>query len=376
MPDITGETDAAALRPLAISIRILFAFEIGRAVDLAAAASRLAAPPVAAAPRPAAAFECAPPPLRVADAPEGLEVQGVPIRRVEAAIFDFGAVSIAYELPFRGTLGELRRISADLAAGGAPAEDARRRTASLLSRLGDAVDRPDLAAESEDYLVFVADPASLPAGDALARLDPEALAGALRGEAGPLSPEQVRDALAERLSYAPQDLVAIDWNAALLVDAEPAATLAVLEFLNVQLLEMRFLDGRLDRVLADAYETLRRGGPPGRGWRWSQTARDWRRLAVLQMDAALLYESVSNALKLVGDQHLAKVFAATSRRFHLPDWERSILRKIEVLESMQGRLVAHQADQRIEILEWIIIALIAIEIVFGLLPSMWSWWFG
>jgi hypothetical protein len=367
MPDTTGTP--AAERPLSISIRLLFAFEIGRAVDLARAASRLAA----TASRAPAASEPAPPPLRIAEPPGGLAVQGRPIDRVEAAIFDFGAVSIAYDLPFRGPLAELRRFSAGLAAGDAPAEDARRRAAALLSRLGDAVDRPDLAAESEDYLVFVADPADLPEGGPLAALDPEALAGALRGEAGPLSEEQVRDALAERLRYAPQDLVAIDWNAALLVDAEPAATLAVLEFLNVQLLEMRFLDGRLDRVLAEAYEALRRGGPPGRGWRWSQTARDWRRLAVLQMDAALLYESVSNALKLVGDQHLAKVFAATTRRFHLPDWERSILRKIEVLESMQGRLVAHQAAQRIEILEWIIIALIAFEIVFGLLPSLWSW---
>lgn len=361
---------------LEVSIRVLFAFEIGRAVDLDAAAKRLdAAGASAAKPDEGAAsapFECVPPPLRLRQEPQGLSLLGRPVASVEIALFDFGSVSIACELPFRGTVAALRRLSADLSADRSAAEDARQRTARLVERLGDAVDRPELAAESEGYLVFVVHPSQLPPGPPLDAFDAAELAGVLRGEAGPLAEEQVRDALAERLSHAPQDLVAIDWNASLLVDAEPAATLAVLELLNAQLLEFRYLDGRLDRLIEAAYEALRRGPRHGRGWRWSRTSRDWRRLAVLQMDAALLYESVSNALKLVGDQHLAKVFSATARRFHLPDWERNILRKLEVLDSIQGRLTSHQANQRIEILEWVIIVLIAVEVVFGLLPSLWS----
>ena len=148
----------------------------------------------------------------------------------------------------------------------------------------------------------------------------------------------------------------------------------MLEFLNVQLLEFRHLDRQLDLALAQAYETLRRpGGFAGRGlgWRWGAANRDWKRLARLQVDAALLYESIQNALKLVGDQYLARLMSATGRRFHLSRWESSILRKIEVLESIYAKVNDAQAHRRAEILEWIIIALIAFEVVFGFLPTLW-----
>ena len=109
----------------------------------------------------------------------------------------------------------------------------------------------------------------------------------------------------------------------------------------------------------------------GLGWRWGAANRDWKRLARLQVDAALLYESIQNALKLVGDQYLARLMSAAGRRFHLSRWESSILRKIEVLESIDAKVKDAQAHRRSEILDWIIIALIAFEVVFGFLPTLW-----
>ena len=47
------------------------------------------------------------------------------------------------------------------------------------------------------------------------------------------------------------------------------------------------------------------------------SARHLSRLATLQTDSALLFEGVNNALKLVGDQYLARVYRAVSQRFHL-----------------------------------------------------------
>ena len=45
---------------------------------------------------------------------------------------------------------------------------------------------------------------------------------------------------------------------------------------------------------------------------------------------AALFDSVTNALKLFGDQHLARVQRAAIRRFRLDDWERSIARKLAI----------------------------------------------
>jgi uncharacterized Rmd1/YagE family protein len=42
-----------------------------------------------------------------------------------------------------------------------------------------------------------------------------------------------------------------------------------------------------------------------------------------------------------------------------------------VLESIYAKVNDAQAHRRSEILEWIIIALIAFEVVFGFLPTLW-----
>jgi len=146
------------------------------------------------------------------------------------------------------------------------------------------------------------------------------------------------------------------------VDRRPEDALAVLEFANVELIEMRWLDDRLDRALEEAF---RAAGESLRGARILsvQTGRHARRIAELQVDAAALFESVNNALKLFGDQWLARLHQAATHRMHIDDYERSVLRKLETLDSIYGKLRDRQVQVRAEILELVIIALIAIEII-------------
>ena len=89
------------------------------------------------------------------------------------------------------------------------------------------------------------------------------LAGLLRLEPGPLSAEEIAEALRLHLSYSPDDLFAPDWAAAALFDAEPACneTLQVIEFANLQLLEYRNIDSRLDSNLAGAYRLVHETTP-------------------------------------------------------------------------------------------------------------------
>jgi hypothetical protein len=94
-----------------------------------------------------------------------------------------------------------------------------------------------------------------------------------------------------------------------------------------------------------------------------------RRLAALQMESAVLFEGVNNALKLVGDQHLARLYAAAAKRFHLADWDRSIMRKLHTVEGLYQKLADEQATRRMEVLEWIIIVLIAVSIVLPFFPG-------
>ena len=360
--------------------RFMAAFDVGVSIDLDRA-SQLVADAAraglrgnfAAKPRPAA-FEFEPLPLRLHEPPPPAEADGLAITEpVEITLYDFGAVSVLYRIPIEGSIASLRERMPAIVEPAALLADARRRVERLVAeRIAPAIDRPAISDDVEDYLVLVvAPPTPAFSSDSIDRHD---LATLLRAETETLSEEEIRDALAESLRYAADDLVVVDWRAAIVLDRAPEPAVEVLEFLNVQFLEFRHLDRQLDLALAQAYETLRGpGGFAGRGlgWRWSAASRDWKRLARLQVDAALLYESVQNALKLVGDQYLARLMSAAGRRFHLPRWESSILRKIEVLESIYAKVNDAQAHRRAEILEWIIIALIAFEVVFGFMPTLW-----
>lgn len=345
-----------------------FARDIGMHIDLAAARARLlgrtqdallgrrhAAP---------AWFEFDPPPLRVpCDAP-ALDAGRWRTRPgVEAVLYEFGAVSITFALPFEGPLEELVELSCELTGDGALAGRAREQASELLERLGDAVHEARLDPLVEDYLVLhVHDAGGVDPGLLLAAHGP-LLARALRSERQPLSTQEVDEALAGGVSYAPGDLALVDWNVALVCDRDADAARAVLEFANVQLLEMRFLDRRLDESLDRSWDLLRR---PRLADRLRGPGQAMERVARLHVDAALLYERVTNALKLLGDQYLARLWERAARRLRLSDWNAAILHKLQVLDGVHGQLADRAATLRLEALEWIVIALIALSILLSL----------
>ncbi|HZS12814.1 MAG TPA: hypothetical protein VFA38_11230, partial [Nitrospirales bacterium] len=195
----------------------------------------------------------------------------------------------------------------------------------------------------------------------------EPIAKLLRSEPGTLSAEEVQDAVSCRLSYGPDDIAVIDWNAAVLIGTEMEDVVSVLEFVNVELLEMRYLDQQLDDALDQAYEVLSRRR--ARRFAGSGTLeRDMAQVAALQVEGAILFERVSNAVKLLGDQYLARVYRMASQRFHLEAWDAGIHRKLQTLDSIYAKLSDRATTRRMEVLEWIIIVLIAVSIAVSFLP--------
>jgi hypothetical protein len=184
----------------------------------------------------------------------------------------------------------------------------------------------------------------------------------LRSEHAALSEQEVTDALSCRIALGQDDLALIDWNAALLLGPEIEDLLPVLEYANVQLLVMRHLDDQLDEALEDAYELLYR-----RRWMFLRPSANLRRVALLQADAAITFEGLTHSVKLLGDQFMARFYRAVAGRFHLADWDASINRKLRTLDSIYQKLSDRQAHIRMEILEWIIILLIAVSIALPML---------
>jgi hypothetical protein len=98
---------------------------------------------------------------------------------------------------------------------------------------------------------------------------------------------------------------------------------------------------------------------------------DVRKIGRLQVDGAIMFEAAGNALKLLGDQYMARLYRSVSDRFHLRDWEASIRQKLAALDSIYSKISDQNTTLRLEILEWIIIILIAVSIVIEVFALLW-----
>jgi hypothetical protein len=310
-------------------------------------------------------------------APIGINQQGPPVRideqfatdpQVDLVVYDFGAVSVIYRIPLTGDSSRLLMLSEHLYENPQLLADSRRRVEEMLKVIGGAVSKANISAFVEDYVIFqIGEFADSTGIEELTTHYAQHIAQILRAEARELSADEVADALSHRISFGKDDIVLVDWNASLVVDKEAEDILTILEFANVELLEMRFLDQRLDEALGLAYDRLSH-----RKRRWfpsSANATALRDVSQWQVDSAVLFEGVNNVLKLLGDQYLARVYHLTAERFHLTEWDASILRKLETLESIYQKISDQVVSRRMEILEWIIIALFVIEIILPFVSS-------
>jgi hypothetical protein len=355
---------------LAGTLHVYVAFDWGDEIDLERA-RQLVPAEVHALPRrrrTPSSVSYRPPPLRFVLDPVSLELPVVGQARAtaEATVFDFAAVSAALHLPFRLSVATLRQLAGALAEPTPLVQSARCALQPLHQKLGPAIGKPAWRDDlSEEYFVF-----QFPAGDPLLPpllLESEAavLASLTRLEDGALSAEEVAEAVRLHLSYSPEDLFVPDWAAAVLVDDDCEQTLQVIEFANLQLLEYRHIDDRLDVIVSAASKQIH---PTRHSWlslRRSHS-KSLRFMGELKVEATGLFERTSNVLKLVGDQYLARVYRLLATRFHLREWERSIQRKLETAEGVY-QVLSDQADShRTEFMEIIVIFLIVLEVLLAL----------
>lgn len=293
--------------------------------------------------------------------------------QVQATIFDFGAISLAYSFPLvnDGALpvDELPRLSRILYGSNLEA-DACARALELTARIAPAITRPGLAALTEDYYLFVIERLNqpLPPDKLLAEKGP-ALAQTLRFDTTPLSREQQNEALGQRLSYYENDLLLMDWNAAIICDQDYEDTVRVLELLNVELLEARYIDAQLDRRIEEYSDLV------GSHTEWPIPLRTPFRRAILEItemraESALLAERSRNALKLIGDLYLARVHAAAAERCYLREWEGVIAHKLNVIDGFYHMLTDRLRTAQNQALELVIITLILVELLLAVFARL------
>jgi hypothetical protein len=309
-----------------------------------------------------------PPPLRLLVPPPAIEVPELGAAPITAAatVFDFGAVSVSFHVNFHAPPDALLRLAGHLAQPESWISAACAALKPLYAELLPAIDDPKWNEElSEEYFVFQFAPGEPLPVDRNRPDESDWLAGLVRLDAEPLSANEVAEATRHYMTYYPWDLFIADWAGACLIDEDCDETLQIIEFVNLQLLEFRHIDNRLDVDLANAssliHKAVRQRLPIFRG-----TYKSLRAVGELNVEASNLFERTGNVLKLVGDQYLARVYRLLANRFHLQNWESNIQRKLEVLQDVY-EVISDQAEAyRTEFLEVLVVLLIIIEVVVAL----------
>ncbi|MGE0474920.1 MAG: hypothetical protein AB7P17_14900, partial [Nitrospirales bacterium] len=320
---------------------VVFAFDIGSWIRLEEAEQHITATKERGhikRQRPAPQyFDYDPPPLRITQETNVVAVGALhTLPQVETILYDFGAMMVIYRLPLQGSFSALLPLSETLYDHALLMEHAQQHVSQLIRTLGTYIEKANCSPFVEDYNIFSiakTHPAVPPSQ--LLEQHRGLIAQILRSEDEPLSSQEIQDATASCIAYGQHDLTVIDWNAAMMLGQEMDDVRAVLEIINVELVERRFLDHQLDLALDEAYATL-----TSKEWytiRWpGSMVANLRRIAGLQVDSAILFERVTNTLKPLSDQYLARVYRMASQRFYLQSWDISIRRKLETLDNLYG----------------------------------------
>ncbi len=161
----------------------------------------------------------------------------------EIKYYDYGVVSLVFELPFSGGWDTLVQLSCRWTSDTNFETLATRVVKQRLERAAPALVKPYKGEWlQEDYFIFhVREIEGAPSANDLLAAHGDQIAQVVRGEVCMLSEGERQEILQSRISYYPHDLAVIGWNAAFIYDTPAGAETAIqlLQYANSQLLEFR-----------------------------------------------------------------------------------------------------------------------------------------
>lgn len=287
-----------------------------------------------------------------------------------AKAFDYGVLSIIFEIPFKEM--EITDFEALTINAEEPfKEHFQTELDRLVVDLGNALHQVKRSCCEEDYTVYYLRQVApeITAKELLTLCD---IGSLLLHEEGESHPSQAtkEELLSFSFSYSDSDLVVLSWDKALVL--EPSGSMDIpdlLEFANAQLLELRVYDDMLDRELDIINERMITQVPPAI-WKIKRYEELAAKVMRTVMDVTSITEKIDNSIKVTEDVYYARVYASMLSLFKVHQWETSIERKISIASRVYDMLYREISNKRTEILEIIIIILIAVEIALFLLVKV------
>jgi hypothetical protein len=295
---------------------------------------------------------------------EPLELEGG--ERLQGAMkyYDYGVVSVVFELPFTGGWEKLTTLASRWVWEVDFAAQAEEIVRGRLERVTAALVRPYERWLSEDYLIFHIQEidGSSSVLDLLQRHGPR-IAQVVRGDTGRLAESECNEVLQSRISYYATDLTVIGWNAAFIYDTASGAETAIqlLEYANSQLLEFRHYDDLMTKELDRVYKLLDEGTGMLARWRLARSAT---RLHTVLLDVAELTEHADNAIKFLSDMYSARLYRLAASKVGVPDYKDLVTKKVHTAEELYRFMVDQFNQSRAFFLELTVVIILVIELVY------------
>jgi hypothetical protein len=279
-------------------------------------------------------------------------------------MWNFGALSIALRIEVEKPMAmdELSRLSQLLEDDPSMHDQALGQVEKILKELSGPIKKPHVWEQFEDYLIYTANPKSMPESEVRTLPESEDFQRMILGEPSLEFSEQQKNFLRQSsIQYGKSDLVVIDWNSAFILSEGDSQDIAdVIEFALCQLLELRYYDDLLDRKLGGLYKAIQETKTSVWSEHYAQFSKE---AAMMYIEISDIIEKIENSLKVIGDFYYARIFRAALERFRCKDWQQSVDNKLKNLAEVSMIFQGQINERRNQLLEIVIIVLIAVEVV-------------
>src|SRR5215469_11567101 len=282
--------------------------------------------------------------------------------------YEYAIVEVQFEAPFQGDwdifLAQTSRSmdSVELEPEG------RAVAVKHMQKVGSAVIKPREDWLQESFLVVEVndirnDHGATVAADELLASHRDQIVQLIRGESTPLAKSTTDRLLDGSLSYYPTDLLVVAATAAFVYDRpeEAAWSIQILEYAKMQLLEFRYYDNFMTRVLSDVYNSLDRRKNVLLS-RWTLPG-DANRLNTIRLDVMELTERIDNAVKFVSDTFYARAYRLAASRVGVAEYRDLVEQKLETAGELYGFMVAQFNEARLFLLEAAITILCFLDVL-------------
>jgi hypothetical protein len=293
---------------------------------------------------------------------ENVQFPGDSNAQVRVKYYDYGVLSVLYEFPFAGEWQKLIALSCRWISETDLQTQAEGIAREKVQRIRPALVKPYDRWLSEDYFIFfMREIAENPSASHLLSSCGPQIAQVVRGENSVLSDGERSEVLQSAMSYYPNDLVVVGWNAAFGYDsAGSETTMQLLEYANSQLLEFRHYDDLLTRELAGVYDSL---GTKTLISRW-RLPGEASRLQTVLLDVTELTERADNAIKFLSDMFSARLYRLAASKIGVPDYKVLVQEKLRTAEDLYRFLIDQFHQSRTFVLESIVVLILLIELLY------------